>query len=227
MQKILIIEDDIWISNSLKLYLENSNYQIELCDNWIKAIWKIKDVIPDLIILDINLPGKDWMQICRELRDFSSIPVVMLTARDSEYDRISWLEIWADDYIAKPFSPRELLARIHTILKRTSKSSDKDEQNSENIIKYENIIIDILKKIVKIDNEEIALTKNEYELFEKIAIDDWKVLSREKLMTDVLWYDNYVYDRTLDTHIKNLRKKIDIWKDVILTVRWEWYRLNK
>ena len=107
MEKILIIEDDIWISNSLKLYLENSNFNILLYHTWLKAVEKIKSINPDLIILDINLPEMDGMEICKELRTFSSIPVIMLTARDSEYDRISWLEIWADDYIAKPFSPRE------------------------------------------------------------------------------------------------------------------------
>ena len=227
MQKILIIEDDIWISNSLKLYLENSNYKIELCDNWIRAIEKIKKVLPDLIILDINLPGKDWMQICKELRDFSTIPVVMLTARDSEYDRVSGLEIWADDYIAKPFSPRELLARIHSILKRVSINEEQEEKLDDNILRYNNIIINLEKKIVKVEEKEINLTKNEYELLEKIISEDWKILSRETLMTEVLWYDNYVYDRTLDTHIKNLRKKIDTWSEIILTVRWEWYRLNK
>ena len=226
MQKILIIEDDIWISNSLKLYLENSNYETEICHNWWKAIEKIQKTQPDLIILDINLPEKDWMQICKELRVFSNIPVVMLTARDSEYDRVSGLEIWADDYIAKPFSPRELLARIHTILKRAIVNNDKPEVN-ENILIFKNIKIDKTKKISYIDSKEINLTKNEYELLEKIMSEDWKIVSREILMTEVLGYENYVYDRTLDTHIKNLRKKIDIWTDVILTVRWEWYRLNK
>ena len=229
MEKILIIEDDIWISNSLKLYLENSNYNIELHHSWKKAIEIIKKQKPDLIILDINLPEKDWMQICSELRKFSSIPVIMLTARDSEYDRISWLEIWADDYIAKPFSPRELLARIKWILKRLSVSqiNKENETEKENTLIYKDIKINTLKRIVYIKNKEISLTKNEYELLEKIIWENWKVISREILMTDVLWYEKYLYDRTLDTHIKNLRKKIDTWTDIILTVRWEWYRLNK
>ena len=229
METILIIEDDIWISNSLKLYLENSNYNIKLHHSWKKAIEVIKKQKPDLIILDINLPEKDWMQICSELREFSSIPVIMLTARDSEYDRISWLEIWADDYIAKPFSPREILARIKWILKRLKVNwTNEEKQNDEkDILKYENIKIDILKRIVYVKNKEISLTKNEYDLLEKIIWENWKVVSREILMTNVLWYEKYLYDRTLDTHIKNLRKKIDIWSDVILTIRWEWYRLNK
>ncbi len=224
MEKILIIEDDLWISNSLRLYLENSNYNAEICHNWDQAIKAIKKYKPDLIILDINLPWKDWMEICKELRTFSNTPVIMLTARDSEYDKISGLEIWADDYIAKPFSPRELLARIKSILKRTQ--IEKNKQNN-NILSFENIILDSSKKIVQINWKQIDLTKNEYDLFKKLLEENGKVVSREILMTEVLWYEKYIYDRTLDTHIKNLRKKIDIWKDVILTVRWEWYRLNK
>ena len=229
METILIIEDDIWISNSLKLYLENSNYNIKLHHSWKKAIEVIKKQKPDLIILDINLPEKDWMQICSELREFSSIPVIMLTARDSEYDRISWLEIWADDYIAKPFSPREILARIKWILKRlkVNWTNEEKQDDKKDILIYKNIKIDILKRIVYVENKEISLTKNEYDLLEKIIWENWKVVSREILMTNVLWYEKYLYDRTLDTHIKNLRKKIDIWSDVILTIRWEWYRLNK
>lgn len=228
MEKILIIEDDIWISNSLKLYLENSNYEILLYHTWLKAIEKIKDTNPDLIILDINLPEKDWMQICSELRLDSTTPVIMLTARDSEYDRISWLEIWADDYIAKPFSPRELLARIKSILKRTVIIPEvKNKENEKDCLSFKNIKLNTKKKIAFIDTDPITLTKNEYDLLEKIIYEDWKLLTREVLMTQILWYDKYIYDRTLDTHIKNLRKKISKCWDIIITVRWEWYRLNK
>jgi DNA-binding response OmpR family regulator len=229
MEKILIIEDDKWIYNSLKLYLENSNFTVNLYHTWKKAVEEIIKQKPDLIILDINLPEKDWMQICSDLREFSSIPVIMLTARDSEYDKISWLEIWADDYIAKPFSPRELLARIRWILKRlkTSNINTEIESKDTSILIYKTIKIDILKRIVYVKDKEVSLTKNEYDLLEEIIKENWKVLSRETLMTKILWYEKYIYDRTLDTHIKNLRKKIDIWTDVILTIRWEWYRLNK
>jgi two-component system alkaline phosphatase synthesis response regulator PhoP len=144
----------------------------------------------------------------------------MLTARSSELDRITWLEIWADDYIAKPFSPRELLARINTIFRRLDKS------NNTNKLIHENLTVDLDKKLVFVGEEKVNLTWNEYDLFKKIIENNWKLVSREVLMTEVMWYDNYLYDRTIDTHIKNLRKKI--WIDnLILTVRWEWYRLNK
>jgi len=221
MQKILIIEDDKWIAGSLKLYLENSWFDVYLCYDWAEAVNQINLLNPKLIILDINLPWKDWIQICKEVRDKQWLSIIMLTARSSELDRITWLEIWADDYIAKPFSPRELLARIHTIFRRVDKNS-----TNTNAIEFENLKVDLDKKLVFVDEVRINLTSNEYDLFKKILENNGKLISRETLMTEVMWYDNYLYDRTIDTHIKNLRKKIWI-KDLILTVRWEWYRLNK
>ena len=223
MKKILIIEDDKWISASLKLYLENSNFDCYIHDEWLNAINVIEDINPDIIILDINLPWKDWIQITKEYRENWIIPIIMLTARSSELDRINWLEIWADDYIAKPFSPRELLARINTILRRFNDSDIISDINS--VAKKIWIEIDINKKIVKKWWEIITLTSNEYDLLKKLLDEKGSVVSRETIMRDIIWYDNYIYDRTIDTHIKNLRKKLD-WKDLILTIRWEWYRIN-
>ncbi|MDD3646584.1 MAG: response regulator transcription factor [Candidatus Gracilibacteria bacterium] len=221
MEKILIIEDDLGISTSLKLYLENSNFIAEVYNSGEGAIEKIKDFNPDLIILDINLPVKNGIEICKEVRDFSQVPIIMLTAKASENDRITGFDIGADDYIAKPFSPRELLARIKVVLRR----SDTKEEDTE-MLKYRDINIDLNKKIVKIGGKQITLTKNEYELLERLLRENGKLLTREILMTEVLGYDKYVYDRTLDTHIKNLRKKLGE-DDIILTVRGEGYRLNK
>jgi two-component system alkaline phosphatase synthesis response regulator PhoP len=145
----------------------------------------------------------------------------MLTARNSELDKVTWLEIWADDYIAKPFSPRELLARINTIIRRVDSKQKKDNK----YVSFWNISLDLDKKIVLLDKKKVFFTWNEFDLLRKIIEEDGKLVSREVLMTEVMGYDKYIYDRTIDTHIKNLRKKL--WrKDVILTVRWEWYRLN-
>lgn len=224
MQKILIIEDDKWIAESLKLYLKNSNFEVFLCFDWNLAFDCIEKYKPDLLILDINLPWKDWIEICKEIRINSNLSIVMLTARSSEMDRIIWLELWADDYIAKPFSPRELLARINTILRRVEKN--KLKENDSNIIIFDNIKLEIGKKIAYVDDNQIILTSIEFDLLKKIIEADWKLVTRIKLMNEVMWYDNYLYDRTIDTHIKNLRKKL--WKkEIILTIRWEWYRLNK
>jgi len=219
MEKILIIEDDIWIANSLKLYLENSDFIALTYNSWEGALEKILEYKPNLVILDINLPVKNGIEIISELRKISDIPVIILTARWSENDKISGLENGADDYIAKPFSRRELLTRIKTILRRSHQNEDKS-------FVFQNLKLDLQKKSLEIDGKNIALTKNEYDLLERLLKENWKVISRETLMKEVMWYDNYMYDRTLDTHIKNLRKKLPN-ENMILTIRWEWYRLNK
>lgn len=221
MQKILLVEDDIWIWNSLKLYLENSNFEVELHQTWAFVMEKVNSFSPDLMILDINLPEKNWIEICKELRNVSNLPVIMLTAKTSELDKINWLEIGADDYIPKPFSPRELLARINSILRRTKPNN---LENSEKLV-WRNISINKTERVIQKDQKEIVLTKNEFDLIVKLFEANWKLVSREVLMTEVMWYDNYIYDRTLDTHIKNLRKKLDL-KDVIITIRWEWYKIK-
>ena len=220
MKKILIIEDDLGISGSMKLYLENSWFEVILYSTWEKAIEFIKETLPDLIILDLNLPWKDWIEITKELRETDNTPIVMLTARTSELDKIRWLEIWADDYVAKPFSPRELLARINTIIRRISWL-----ESSSNLIKIFDLEVDLEKKIVTKNNEILPLTSNEFEILKKLIEEKWWVVSRETIMKDIIWYDNYVYDRTIDTHMKNLRKKIGS-SDYITTIRWIWYRLN-
>jgi len=138
-------------------------------------------------------------------------------------DRVTWLESGADDYIAKPFSPRELLARIQSILRR---STSQEVIDNNSVISYENIEIFTDKTELYVNGELVSVTKNEYDIMEKIFLENGNLVTRERLMKEVIWYDNYVYDRTIDTHIKNLRKKL-WWWEVILTVRWKWYRLNK
>lgn len=227
MKKILIIEDDKWISTSLKLYLENSYFEVFLHNEWFYAIEKISEVVPDLIILDINLPWKDGIEITKEYRQNWNIPIIMLTARSSELDRINWLEIWADDYIAKPFSPRELLARINTIIRRIweQKTQDQKDDLQSDKLKFRDIWIDLTKRSVTKSNKLITLTSNEYDILKKLVEENGKIVSREYIMKEIIGYDNYLYDRTIDTHIKNLRKKLDA-KDLILTIRWEGYRIN-
>ncbi len=222
MKKICIIEDDVGISTSLKLYLENSDFQVVAYHTGLWAYEFIVQEKPHLVILDINLPEKDGIEVCREIRETSQVPVIMLTARNSEIDRITGLDSWADDYIAKPFSPRELLARISSILRR---SSEEPIQLSEHILQYRNILLDTEKMLVFVSDIPTALTKNEYDILEKIWRAQGKLVSRDTLMKEVIGYDNYMYDRTIDTHIKNLRKKLD-QKDMILTLRGKWYRLN-
>lgn len=224
MKKLLIIEDDIWIQTWLKLYMQNFDFEIDSHYTWENAWKKALEWEYDIILLDINLPIVNGIDICREIRKKSSVPIIMITARNEESDRVMWLEIWADDYITKPFSPRELIARINSILRRVS-TSENTNKSSENIIEYRDFKIFIDKNIVEKSWEEIILTKHEFNIFKFILKADWKIVSRDSLMKEIIWYDRYIYDRTLDTHIKNLRKKL--WdKDIIITVRWEWYKIN-
>ncbi|MGE4444415.1 MAG: response regulator transcription factor [Candidatus Altimarinota bacterium] len=222
MSKILIIEDDIGISNSLKLYLENSSFEVEIENSGLHAVKKILSGEYELIILDLNLPGKDGMTICQEVRQTSHIPIVMLTAKNSELDKVIGLEIGADDYVSKPFSPRELLARINTILRRTSQT----QKEESFILKFEDIEIDTQKILVLKKGKEIPFTKNEFEILKKIVEENGNMVERNTLMKDIIGYDNYAFDRTIDTHIKNIRKKLEN-KDIILTIRGQGYRLNK
>lgn len=220
MTHVLIIEDDIGISDSLQLYLENSNYTVDILESGEKAVEKCISGKYQLIILDINLPVKDGITICKEVRAVSDVPIIMLTARTGEFDRINGLEIWADDYVSKPFSPRELIARIQNILKRTQ---IKNIHNT-NIIIWD-IEIDLKKLSVTKSNIPLNFTKNEFDILKSIAEKKWEIITRESLMTDVIGYENYAFDRTIDTHIKNIRKKL--WnKDIILTIRGVWYRIN-
>ena len=223
---ILIIEDDLGILKSLKLYLENSWFDVLTYSSGEKAVEKILDLKPNLVILDLNLPEKDWTEICKEVRESSNLPIIMLTARDSDLDKVIGLEIWADDYIAKPFSPRVLLARINSILRRAS--SDKKEETETKVKKNTLDLWEFSLNEKKFELtkswEKINLTKNEFDLMKNLMESNWEIVAREDLMKDI-WYNEYAFDRTIDTHIKNLRKKL--WnKDFILTIRWEGYRLN-
>jgi DNA-binding response OmpR family regulator len=220
---IFIVEDDLWILKSLKLYLENSWFDVLTYSSWDKASEKILDLKPDLVILDLNLPEKDWTIICKEVREKSNLPIIMLTARDSDLDKIIGLEIWADDYIAKPFSPRVLLARINSILRRFINEKDEQKKNNDEIIVWPYCLNEKKFSLTK-SWEEIKLTKNEFDLMKNFMKQDWNVVDRDELMKDI-WYNAYSFDRTIDTHIKNLRKKL-WWKETILTIRWEGYRLN-
>jgi len=225
MKKICIIEDDQGILNSLKLYLENSDFWVVTFESWDGASEFIGKENPNLVILDINLPVIDGIEVCKQVRIKSDVPIIMLTARGWEWDRIDGLESGADDYIAKPFSPRELLARINSILRRSNEKKQEELSESPHILKFNDIEIDTQKNEVRVLGEVISLTKNEYDILVKIVSAQWNMISRDVLMKEVIWYENYMYDRTIDTHIKNLRKKLGS-KDTIVTIRGKWYRLN-
>jgi len=225
MKKILIVEDDKWILAWLKLYMKSMDFDIETLETWEWASEKILAWDYDLVTLDINLPEQNWIEICKEVRKFSNIPIIMLTARTDELDKVLGLEIWADDYITKPFSPRELIARINSILRRVE-TSNNNTNNDTKKLNYEGFEIDTEKMTVhNSKKQEITLTKSEFNIFKSLVEAGWRVVSRNTLMKEIIWYEQYIFDRTIDTHIKNLRKKLDN-KELIITVRWEWYRIK-
>ncbi len=197
---ILVVEDEPKLSALLQDYLQVSGYSVAILDNGNLVTDYVQRHCPALVLLDLMLPGKDGLSVCRELRASSQIPVVMLTARVDEIDRLLGLELGADDYICKPFSPREVVARIKAVLRRTQQASENSKPSA--------LQLDEEKMQARIHGKRIELTPVEFRLLRALSLRPGHVLSRTKLI-DVLYNDHrIVSDRTVDSHIKNLRRKI-------------------
>ena len=199
---ILVVEDEEKISRLICDYLEKADYRTSVQPNGDRVISRIKKEMPDLILLDIMLPGMDGMEVCREIRKFSNVPIIMITARVEEIDRLLGLELGADDYICKPFSPREVVARVKAIFRRLHA-----EPRSPTLVSG-SISLDDETHQVMIDKQVLSLTPNEFGLLKIMMTQPNRVFSRSELINRVQGYDFEGYDRTIDTHIKNLRKKI-------------------
>ncbi|MBF0574028.1 MAG: response regulator [Desulfamplus sp.] len=220
---ILIVEDEQKIASLIRDYLEKSNYRVTIIGRGDQAVAQIRKSSPDLILLDIMLPGMDGMAVCREVRKFSNIPIIMITAKVEEIDRLLGLEIGADDYICKPFSPREVVARVKAVLRRANTESV--ELGNINFISGSislgNIEVDQVNHQAKANGKELDLTPSEFRLLQVLIAQPGRVFSRDELLAKVQGYDFEGYDRTIDSHIKNLRKKIALYlpdRDVIVTV---------
>lgn len=226
MTHILLIEDDPGIVKSLSLYLTKSDMQMSIAQDGDEAMAMFKESGTDfdLIILDLNLPKKDGFSVCKEIRRTSSIPIIILSARDGEDDKVRALDLGADDYISKPFSPRELIARIGAILKRLGKQTLSDEKNT--MISFGTIFLNLEEYILKIANDSVKVTKTEFLILAYLIEHQDHIVERETLMKEIIGYDHYLYDRTIDTHMKNLRKKIGD-AATIETVRGIGYRITK
>ncbi|MEH7307148.1 response regulator transcription factor [Neobacillus drentensis] len=205
--KILLVDDERRIIEVLEAYLEREGYEIHCADNGIDALKKVKALNPDLIILDLMLPDISGEEVCRLVRKESDVPILMLTAKSAEDDRINGIVMGADDYLTKPFSPREVVVRVQAILRRVKKT-EKVERLEFNRKK---LIIDLIKKEVTANGDNITLTPIEYKLLTNMAVNPGRVYSRmdllEKIQDEGMYYDGY--ERSVDTHIKNLRKKIE------------------
>ena len=200
---ILIVEDEQKLANLLSDYLKLEHFQSYCISNGLNVISWVKDNNPDLILLDIMLPGKDGMSLCKEIRTFSDVPIIMVTARVEEIDRLLGLELGADDYICKPFSPREVVARVKTVLRRIQKFPSGDTEQTTDVLS-----IDQDKFTAVYHGTELDLTAIEFRLLNTLYSNRGKVYSRGQLLNQL--YDDHriVTERTVDTHIKNLRKKL-------------------
>ena len=204
---ILIVDDEKPIVEILKVNLIKSGYRVIEAYDGIEAVTKAISEQPDLILLDVMLPGQDGFSVCKKIRETSSVPIIMLTAREEEVDKILGLELGADDYMTKPFSLRELMARVKANLRRTQLSA-KDEQGGE-IMTFGELSIDVEKYEVKKRGEVIELTFREFELLKFLATKKGKIFSRENLLNKVWDYEFYGDVRTVDVTIRRLREKIE------------------
>ena len=224
---ITIVEDEEDIVKLVSHHLKREGFKVKEFHNGRDFLSYIESVVPDLAVLDIMLPGIDGLEICRILKNkstTSSVPIIMLTAKASEADVVVGLELGADDYIVKPFSPRELVARVKTVLRRTGVKESED-----NIIKIGPLIINTEKYEVTVDNEKVLLTTTEFKILEVLADGKGRVFTRDQLLKKKrLWGDDkLVYDRTIDVHIKNLREKLGPAGNMIKTVRSIGYKLEE
>jgi two-component system, OmpR family, response regulator ResD len=202
-QKVLIVDDESQIRAVVRLYLEKEGFLVEEAANGQDALHLLAEQTFDLLILDLMMPQVDGWQVCRQVRQKSNLPIIMLTARGEEFDRVLGFELGTDDYLVKPFSTRELVARVKALLKRTS-----SKKEHEDVITFPGLNIDRDSRVVTLGNDEVALTPKEFELLYFLAKHPGRVFSREQLMETVWGYDFYGDLRTVDTHIKKIREKI-------------------
>ncbi len=208
-KRILIVEDEKSISDIIKYNLVKEGYGVETAFDGEEALVKVFDIDPDLILLDIMLPKVDGFQICKKIRETSSVPILMLTAKEEEVDKVLGLELGADDYITKPFGMRELIARIKANIRRTDFSSIQDNSKEQNILDFGALTVDLSKYEVLKNNQVIDLTLREFELLKYLSEQESQVFSREKLLEEVWGYEYYGDIRTVDVTIRRLREKIE------------------
>lgn len=226
--KILVVDDEEMIRKLISKYAQFEGHSVTEAVDGMDAVKKVSREDFDIIIMDIMMPELDGFSASREIRKSSQVPIIMLSARGEEYDKINAFEIGIDDYVVKPFSPKELMLRVDAIMKRV-KSAQPKEENKNQVISLANggLVADLTARIVYIDGERIDMSPKEYELFFYMLKNKNIALSRDKLLSDVWGYDFFGDDRTLDTHIKILRKSLGKYSDFIVTIRGMGYRFEE
>ncbi|HRX13906.1 MAG TPA: response regulator transcription factor [Eubacteriales bacterium] len=220
MKKILVVDDEQGIRDLLKEYLEMDEYQVSTAVDGLDAVNKCKTGDFDLIIMDIMMPKMDGISAVKEIRKNSSVPVLMLSARDQEYDKLFGFEVGADDYVTKPFSTKEVMARVRSILSRTN------PDKMRNVEQFGGLVVDFDGRNVIVDGVKAELTPKEYELLFYLVKNKGLAVSREKLLTNVWGFEFYGDDRTVDTHIKMLRGNLGAYRDCIVTLRGLGYKFE-
>ena len=222
MYKILIVDDEQKIREVIREYAEFNGYEVAEAENGMEAVGLCKLNDYDLIIMDIMMPKLDGFSACKEIKKIKDIPVLMLSARGEEYDKLFGFELGIDDYIVKPFSPKELMARINVAISRRNNST----AVSLEALKFEGLEINISARSVTVDGAKADLTPKEYDLLFYLVHNKNIALSRDKLLSDVWGYDFFGDDRTIDTHIKNLRNNLGNYRDYIVTLRGVGYKFE-
>lgn len=221
MQKILVVDDEKMIRNVIKEYAEFDGFEVTEAEDGMEAVEICRKEDFDLIVMDIMMPRLDGYSAIKEIRKTKQIPVIMLSARGEEYDKLFGFEIGIDDYVVKPFSPKELLARIKAVLKRAAA-----KEQPMDIIRYEGLEINVTGREVSVDGKPVSLTPKEYDLLFYLVRNKGIALSREKLLEEVWGYDFFGDDRTVDTHIKMLRNSLGEYRKFIKTLRGMGYKFE-
>ncbi|MDO4383665.1 MAG: response regulator transcription factor [Eubacteriales bacterium] len=222
MKKLLVVDDEDKIREVIKEYAEFSGYEVSEAADGMSAIGLCKLNDYDLIIMDVMMPKLDGFSSVKEIKKIKDIPVIMLSARGEEYDKLFGFELGIDDYVVKPFSPKELMARVNAVLQRKSGA---DTSNAQ-VMKFDGLEVNFAARTITVDGERVNLTPKEYDLLFYLIQNKNIALSRDKLLSDIWGYDFFGDDRTIDTHIKNLRNNLGPYRNFIVTLRGVGYKFE-
>ena len=222
MKRLLIVDDEDKIREVIREYAEFSGYEAEEAADGMSAIGMVKLNDYDLIIMDVMMPKLDGFSAVKEIQKIKNIPVIMLSARGEEYDKLFGFELGIDDYVVKPFSPKELMARVNAVLARRNATKEK----TADILKFQGLEINVPARTVTVDGDRIELTPKEYELLFYLIENKGIALSRSRLLSDIWGYDFYGDDRTIDTHVKNLRNCLGPYRKFLVTLRGVGYKFE-
>ncbi len=225
MYRLLVVDDEPMIREVIREYAEFNDFEVDEAEDGMEAVSLCKEKDYDILVMDIMMPRLDGFSACKEIRKYKDIPIIMLSARSEEYDKLFGFELGIDDYVTKPFSPKELMARINAVIMRHNVQSRVKEESD--VIAFDGLKINIPAHTVEVDGQKVEMTPKEYELLFYLVENKNLALSRDTLLQDIWGYDFFGEDRTIDTHIKNLRNNLGPYRDHIVTVRGVGYKFEE